>query len=248
MTKLKSRISAIAAAGALVLAYGSAFAETMYAPQLNADMLIIGSEKPDLPVPTLAMAGEKSETDELAGSPIDNLDVVVRQEPSAGGRDGEAVIYRGGKLDSEETFAFLRGLGVGAVANLQNIHPSNQRLCGKYGLNCGDFGIAPFGVKSLTDSRSNFQGAFRFVNRQRKAGRKVYIHCLLGNDRTGALAAALILRDQACGKTFDKARLISVLDNSLRKHNFGFRFFSMWHSEIKDWVENFDKHRPWLCE
>jgi hypothetical protein len=178
--------------------------------------------------------------------PVGNFGVVLSQGGGARGNIRDGVVYRGGSLDNDAAYAFLRNLGVSAVVNLQSFHPSDTALCSRYGLNCQELGILPFDYISLTKN-SAFQKAFRFVLEEGKAGRKVYIHCMKGKDRTGALAAALVIREQACGGTLDKARLRDTIEASLNAHNFWFRNYPKWHAEIIDWVENFEANRDWLC-
>lgn len=186
-------------------------------------------------------------TAEPLSIPIGNFGVVLSQGGDIRKNIRDGVVYRGGSLDNESSYAFLRDIGVSAVVNLQSSHQADLALCTKYGLKCQESGILPFDFISLTKS-SAFQEAFRFVLEERKAGKKVYIHCMKGKDRTGALAAALMIRERACGGDLDKARLRDTIEESLKAHNFWFRNYPKWHAEITGWVDNFEGNKDWLCK
>ncbi len=208
-----------------------------------------GFEGKALPVPAIIADIPKVDTPaaEPLNIPLGNFGVVLTQGIDARRNIRDGVVFRGGSLDNEPSYAFLRDIGVSAVVNLQSLHQSDPALCAKYGLTCREVGILPFDFISLTRS-SAFQNAFRFVLDERKAGKKVYIHCMKGKDRTGALAAALMIREQACGGEFDKVRLRDTIEESLKAHHFWFRNYPKWHAEITGWVENFEGNKDWLCK
>ncbi|MDA8324787.1 MAG: tyrosine-protein phosphatase [Nitrospiraceae bacterium] len=208
-----------------------------------------GFEGKALSVPAVTPDVPKADTPayEPLSIPIGNFGVVLSQEAGARTSIRDGVVYRGGSLDNEASYAFLRELGVSAVVNLQSFHRGDPALCAKYGLTCRESGILPFDFISLTRSRA-FQEAFRFVINERKAGHKVYIHCMKGKDRTGALAAALTIRERACGGDFDKVKLQDTVETSLKEHHFWLRNYPKWHAEITGWVDNFEGNKAWLCK
>ncbi|HAH31290.1 MAG TPA: hypothetical protein DCL44_03135 [Elusimicrobia bacterium] len=224
-----------------------AVGEESQAPEINTNIPAVGGGNAELPVPTPVAVEEKQEAPVPANSPMGNFGVVSAQDSDNRKNGREWVVYRGSSLDNEAAYAFLRDIGVSVSVNLQSSHPSDLELCAKYGLTCRKFGIYPFDRVSLTRS-SEFQAAFRFVLEERKAGHKVYIHCMKGKDRTGALAAALMIRERACVADFNKAKLRDVIEKSLDAHNFWRRNYPKWHAEIIGWVDNFEDNKNWLCK
>ncbi len=208
-----------------------------------------GFEGKEFPVSAIIMDVPKVDTPaaEPLSIPLGNFGVVLTQGIDARRNIRDGVVFRGGSLDNEASYAFLRDIGVSAVVNLQSLHRGDPALCAKYGLKCLESGILPFDFISLTKSPA-FQEAFRFVLDERKAGKKVYIHCMKGKDRTGALAAALIIREQACGGDFDKTRLRDTIEESLKTHHFWLRNYPKWHAEITGWADNFEGNKDWLCK
>ena len=217
-----------------------AVAADVQSPELNTAIPVFNTDNKTLPVPEKPSAVP-------ANNPLKNFGIVSPQDADHRGNVHEGVIYRGGSLNNEAAYAFLHGLGVSAVASLQKIHSADQALCAKYGMTCRDFGMIPLDWISLANN-SSFQKAFSFVLAQRKAGHKVYIHCLKGKDRTEALAAALIIREQGCGGNFDKARVRATVEESVHAYNLTLYNFPKWHAEILGWVDNFEGNKNWLCK
>lgn len=182
-----------------------AVAEDSRALELNTELQAAGANGAQPPAVSPAAAEKLPAAPAAEQPPIGNFGVVLTLDPDNRGKDTaglDGVIFRGGSLDNEAGYAYLQKLGVTALANLQSTHQSDPAFCEKYGLTCRNFGIYPFDMIKLTKS-PDFQQAFRFVLEERKAGHKVYIHCMKGKDRTGALAAALIIREDACDGDFN---------------------------------------------
>ena len=159
-------------------------------------------------------------------------------------------IYRGGMPRGEKDYRALSDAGVTTLLNLRYLKTDadTPAYCSKYGLNCAQHRLM------LTLPGSDyfldwhiFKTAFKFVLDEQKAGHKIYIHCLHGSDRTGAMAAALVIRDQACGKQFDKDSLWKRVDADLKTHHFHMVYAHLYH-EIKELVYDFDNNREWLCQ
>ncbi|HNT98776.1 MAG TPA: tyrosine-protein phosphatase, partial [Elusimicrobiales bacterium] len=122
----------------------------------------------------------------------------------------------------------------------------DQELCRRNGLRCAELPLLLFVGKDLSFDWGTFRKAFRFVLSERAAGRTVYFHCLHGSDRTGALAAALTLRERTCGRNYDKAALKEEIDSALERHGFHGRYAFL-RSAIDGWVAE-PASQPWLCE
>lgn len=171
----------------------------------------------------------------LFNAPIGNMGIV------------SANIYRGSELEKEDDYKFLKKqLGVDIVVDLRYFERDDQELCRKYGLQCVQFPLALVILNDAVFDWNTFRKAFRFVLDQRGAGKKIYIHCKHGSDRTGALASAIMIRERACGIKFDKHVLWSEIDSTLKKYGFH-NIYPFLRHKIKDWVFEFEKN-PWLCE
>ncbi len=206
------------------------------------------AETPDVQVVTApeALAAPAGPAPVLTNIPVGNFGTVDLGDLRASEDVMSARAYRGGSLDNEDAYRFMGVLGVNSIINLQSSHQVDQTACAKFGLNCRDFSVLPFDHLSLTKS-GDFQDAFKFAVAELKSGKKIYIHCMKGKDRTGALAAALMIRGHACGKDFDKIQLKAKVEESLDKHHFWRSNYPKWLSEIRGWVDDFDGNKDWLC-
>ncbi len=189
-------------------------------------------ERCEFPVP------EPSKTQDVAPKqniPIGNFGVVSKN------------IYRGERLDSEQDYIFLaKQLGVNTVVNLRYWHHEDKKLCQRYGLNCVDYSVMIYPGLDLRFDYETLKAAFRFVLKERRAGKKVYFHCLHGSDRTGALASAIMIEERACGVAFDKDRLWNFIQNNLQAYGFHAVYGSLYKT-IKSWVYDLNDNK-WLCE
>lgn len=159
-------------------------------------------------------------------------------------------VFRGEYLNEEEDYRFLsEELGIATVVDLRYFHQDDPKLCARYRLNCVDFGLLLFPAQDRVFDWDIFREAFHFVAEERQAGRKTYIHCRYGSDRTGALASALIIRDRACsagGGAVDKDALWSLIDGTLSQYGFHHIYGGL-HTTIRSWVYDFENN-PWLCQ
>lgn len=183
----------------------------------------------------LTAAGAPKLLPDFSAAPIGNMGLV-----SPG-------IYRGERLTEDEDYRFLRQeLGIDVVLNLEHFALENQELCRQNSLRCAELPLLLFVGADLVFDWQTFRNAFRFVLQQRREGRKIYFHCLHGSDRTGALAAAIMIRERACGAGIDKDALWSEMAATLDQHGFHTRYVFLRRS-IKSWVFEFEKN-AWLCE
>lgn len=207
-------------------------------------MVFQTSDARAIPVPEVQPAAAQEQL--LQNIPVGNFGTVDLDASRASEDLLSAPAYRGGSLDNEAAYRFMGTLGVNSVINLQSSHHEDQAACTKYGLNCRDFSVLPFDHLRLGKS-GDFRAAFNFAVDELKAGKKIYIHCMKGKDRTGALAAALTIRSRACGREFDKAQLKTAVEASLDKHRFWRKNYPGWLSEIRGWVDDFEGNKAWLC-
>ena len=150
-------------------------------------------------------------------------------------------------MDEEDDYKFLKEkLNVDTVVNLRYLHSDNQKLCRKYNLKCVNYKILIFPGADTYLNLETLKEAFRFILDERKAGRKVYFHCAAGSDRTGALASAIMIRESACNKNFDKDILWKDVKATLDNYHFHHIYKNLYKT-IKSWVCNFEANQ-WLCE
>lgn len=156
-------------------------------------------------------------------------------------------VYRSERLDAEEDYAFLAGtLGVDTVVNLRYFHTDDRRLCRKYGLRCVNYRLRPFEEDEEPLDWYVLKAAFRHTVKEQAAGRGVHMHCLHGSDRTGALASAVMIRDRACGRDYDKDKLWEFIRTTLKQYGFHDVYVNI-YLKIKGWVYKLDRN-PWICE
>ena len=157
-------------------------------------------------------------------------------------------IYRGGRPKTAGNFDYLKNLGVSTVIDLEYFHEDSPVFCRPRGLNCvrEPLLLFPFGDEFF--NWKTFREAFRLVLSERAQGRVVYFHCKDGSDRTGALAAALMIRNAACGVPLDAAArnaLWTRIDQTLSQYGFH-EVFAFLHEKIKSWIYDPSNNR-WLC-
>ncbi|MFC1679742.1 hypothetical protein ACFL2T_05980, partial [Elusimicrobiota bacterium] len=90
------------------------------------------------------------------------------------------------------------------------------------------------------------RAAFRHTVIEQAAGRGVHMHCLHGSDRTGALASAIMIRERACGREYDKDKLWKEIHATLKQYGFHEVYVNI-RLKIRGWVYKLDKN-PWICE
>lgn len=156
-------------------------------------------------------------------------------------------VYRGSRLsDHEDRFRFLSGLGVNIVVNLEYFHGEEPYLCSKYDFDCIKF---PILLLPLENADLNFDyhmlvKTFGFVIDKLKKGKQVYIHCYHGSDRTGALSAALKIREAACGNDYNKRELYEYIKEDLETHGFHSSLYHSMEFNILSWTQKIPK---WIC-
>ncbi len=161
-------------------------------------------------------------------------------------------IYRGSRPKTAENFDYLKNLGVSTVIDLEYFHEDSSTLCRRYGLNCVRKPLLLFPLDDEFFDWKTFREAFRLVLSERAQGRTVYFHCKDGSDRTGALAAALMIRSAVCNVSPGSAPnsraqddLWARIDQTLRQYGFH-KVFVILHEKIKSWIYDPSDNR-WLC-
>lgn len=210
---------------------------------------IKGGEMNGLAVPVPAAISKTELNDQFrAKSPIVNFRIAEWAE-NTGSETPEGLVFTGASLLKAADYEYLAKAGVKTVIGLQGLHTDDQALCKTYGLSCAQHDIFAF-PKDFSDN-DNFRDAFRLLVKETSAGNKVYIHCLGGYHRTGALALALKIRKAACGRQFDKAALHSEIEGFITgiygySGIYQIMLFN-WHNDILEMVDEFEKNQ-WLCE
>jgi len=163
----------------------------------------------------------------------------------------EGLVFIGSYLRGRDDYKFLSQLGVKTLMSLQALHHDDDISCSAYGMNCVQYKILASPFATFSDNPV-FRKAFDRLVKDTAAGTKVYIHCMKGMHRSGALMSALTIRNTACGKQFDKAALHKDIEEALmRDYGFDEFFFGFvllkWHYEVLDWVDKFEENK-WICE
>jgi hypothetical protein len=174
-----------------------------------------------------------------SGGPVSNFGLVV---------DG---VYRGARISKEEQFKFLKDAGVSTLVNVSWPARDDKDLCEKYGFDCSYKAVKIIPGADLYFGMKDLKGAFGFTVDELKAGRKVYIHCHFGRERTGILAAALMIRQNMCepsrqGEPQLKEKTWDLVEASLKK--FGYKMtYQKPFEEMKSWITDFEGNKAWLC-
>lgn len=130
-------------------------------------------------------------------------------------------LYRGGQ-PTREGFGQLRQLGIKTVINLRTVHRDQQEIQGS-GLDLVDIPMSAW-------SRDIDEPVLKFLQIMRDPSRTpVYVHCIFGGDRTGAMTAAYRVVIQGWSK--DKA-MHEMTDTT-------FDFHSFW-ANMTNYIEDMD--------
>lgn len=163
----------------------------------------------------------------------------------------EGLVFIGASLEDSADYKFLSDLGVKTVLTMQALHHDDDKSCAAYGMNCVQYRILASPFANFAKNPV-FRKALDRLVKDTTAGTKVYIHCMKGMHRTGALMSALTIRNTACGKQFDKAALHKDIEEALmRDYGFDEFFFRTvllkWYYDVLEWVDDFEENK-WLCE
>ena len=247
---MRHLVSSIAALSVVLCMAGAAFAEDIgSARDISAleRLQFLASNPPTPPVP---IPSQQEVLDQLRkNTRIKKIGVALWSEKA--GMAPEGMVFIGPYLRGSDDYKFLSQLGVKTLMSLQALHHDDDTTCSAYGMNCVQYRIlaSPFTTFS---KKPAFRRAFDRLVKDTTAGIKVYIHCMRGSHRTGALMSALTIRNTACGKPFDKAALHKEIEEALmRDYGFDEFFFGFvllkWHYEVLDWVDKFEENK-WICE
>ncbi|MFA6433789.1 MAG: hypothetical protein WCW52_03760 [Elusimicrobiales bacterium] len=237
MSSLLLALSVCASAGALDELKSSASGNT-------------GNKLMPKPAPALVVAAARRAAEKhlVQSSPVINLKVAVWSEGAVDGLP-DGLVFTGAAPARKAQYKSLAGLGVKTILNLQGSHSDNSVFCSANGLDCVRYPILAF-PKDFADN-SYFRDAFRRLVKDTSDGKKVFVHCLGGKHRTGALVLALKVRNTACGKTFDRAALRSDIYNGLTAYGYdGKKYHDIlfaWRRDVLSLVDEFEKNQ-WLCE
>ncbi|MDA8324788.1 MAG: hypothetical protein M0033_01065 [Nitrospiraceae bacterium] len=172
-------------------------------------------------------------------SPIPNFGLVVEG------------VYRGARVTTDKHFKFLKDMGITTMVNLQWPLKDDKKLCRKYGFDCSydPVAIVPF-VDWYFDMKA-LKRTFEFSVNELKAGRKIYIHCHFGRERTGILAAALTIRDSMCGPDRQndpqlKEKTWKTVEAGFVKYGYKSTYAKPFR-EMRSWINDFEKNKDWLC-
>lgn len=157
----------------------------------------------------------------------------------------EPGVFRGAQPSGAAAYAFLKDSGISIIVNLRYFHSDDQRLCYRYGLSCVQFPLLLLPGQDAFFNWRVLREAFAFTLTQSQAGRTVFIHCKDGSDRTGVLAAALLLRVAALSREqISRAELWRKIRRVMK--NFGFHsFFIFLKLRVRDWIFH-PASTPWI--
>ena len=155
-------------------------------------------------------------------------------------------IYRGGNIGGYKNYKMLSDLGVKSIVNLEYMFRDSPKYCKEFHFNCQKFGIL------LTIPHSDYyfnyvtlKRAFNAVLVEREKGNTVYLHCFRGRDRSGALAAALTIRELACAGEHDSKEIKDIVIKDLLSFGFKPKTYPYLYSNIVGWTQNVP---DWICQ
>ena len=248
---MKSRIPSIAALSVVLCVAGAAIAVNIGTVRDTSALEHRQSFAPsNPPAPPVSIPSKQEILDQLLKmTRIKKFGVALWSEKA--GMAPEGLVFVGSSLGGSADYQFLSQLGVKTLLSMQALHHDDEISCSAYGMNCVRYGIlaSPFANFARNPV---FRRAFDRLVKDTTAGTKVYIHCMKGMHRTGALMSALTIRNTACGKQFDKAALHKDIEEALmRDYGFDEFFFGFvllkWHYDVLDWVDQFEENQ-WICE
>jgi atypical dual specificity phosphatase len=105
---------------------------------------------------------------------------------------GDHASQAGGSEALEEDLAWLTSQGIGAVLSLTE-HPLDAQALSRHGLECLHLPVDDL----QAPTPKQFMQALEFIDAQRGRGRRVAVHCLMGQGRSGTILAAYLIRAAA---------------------------------------------------
>jgi hypothetical protein len=248
---MKRLVPLIAALSVVLCIAGAAFAVDIGSARDTSALERLQFLASNPPTPPVPIPSQQEVLDQLRkNTRIKKFGVALWSEKAAGIAP-EGLVFIGPYLRGSDDYKFLSQLGVKTVMSLQALHHDDKKSCSAYELNCVQYKILASPFASFAKDPV-FRKAFDRLVKDSSEGTKVYIHCMRGSHRTGALMSALTIRNTACGKLFDKAALHKDIEEALmRDYGFDEFFFGFvllkWHYEVLDWVDEFEKNQ-WICE
>jgi len=191
--------------------------------------------------PRASAASWAPETAGLVQGAHRRLEISDASRPVRNFGEIEPGVLRGAQPSGAAAYRFLKDSGVSVVMNLRYFHNDDQALCRRYGLSCVRFPILLFPGEDEFFNWAELRKAFAFVLARRRGGRVVFIHCRDGSDRTGVLAAALVIR----GSRLPRAELWSQVQLMMREYGFHDVYFSL-KRRVRDWIFHPSRY-PWIC-
>lgn len=243
-------VSSIAALSVVLCIAGAAFAGDIGSARDTSALERLQFLASTPPTPPVPIPSQQEVSDQLQkNTRIKKFRVALWSEKA--GVAPEGLVFIGPYLHGNEDYKFLSQLGVKTLMSLQALHHDDKISCSAYEINCVQYKILASPFASFANDPV-FRRAFDRLVKDTTAGTKVYIHCMRGSHRTGALMSALTIRNTACGKQFDKAALHKDIEEALmRDYGFDEFFFGFvllkWHYEVLDWVDKFEENQ-WICE
>lgn len=247
---MKRLVSSIAALSVVLYLAGAAFAADIGKVRDPRALERLQSSASKPPIAPVAIPSQQEVLDQLRKrTRLKKFGVALWSEKA--GIAPEGLVFIGSSLGDSIDYKFLSELGVKTLMSLQALHHDDDTSCSAYGINCVQYKILASPFANFAKDPV-FRKALDRLVKDTTAGTKVYIHCMKGMHRTGALMSALTIRNTACGKRFDRAALHKEIEEALmRDYGFDEFFFGFvllkWRYEVLEWVDEFEKNQ-WICE
>ena len=155
-------------------------------------------------------------------------------------------IFRGSyPLPYSDDYKFLASLGITKIINLEHFLFGNKNASKEAGITIKNHPVKALPWSDCLFGYNELKKAFRSTVTAVEAGEVVYIHCLQGSDRTGALSAALMIRDRSCGdEKIGSQHVKEEVMEALSEYGFHRRIFPVLHQRVAQWAIN---PPEWIC-